>query len=448
MTIDQQAVETEEELRRDVVALRRALVEAREIIQRQQAQIKELRHAADARLAASELRFREFMDHSPAIAFIKDESGRKVYVNGQYQKFFGEPRDLLGKTDFDTHPPEVAQRLQEIDRQVLASGEFRETIEEVPTPDGMRRKWLVYKFRLQDAQGNQQLGGVGVDITAQLRTQAELARARDELEQRVEQRTANLSQANEQLQQEIARRERSEADLRRDRQFLRRLLDLQERERYSNAREIHDRLLQEVVGAHFLLQAYLHAFQDGGSADERPSADPLVSANPRDLENSLYFLSRAMNEGRRLISEMHPLIIEEQGIVAAIEYLVAEHNATSAIALTFDCCVSFQRLLSMAEDNLFRIVHEALTNVRRHSQARTARIELTEAAGWVILTISDDGIGFDPLAVETQHFGLRGIEQRAQLFGGSTVIDSQPGRGTRIRVELPLQPQDGPPLED
>ena len=94
----------------------------------------------------------------------------------------------------------------------------------------------------------------------------------------------------------------------------------------------------------------------------------------------------------------------------------------------------------MVEGTLFRIVQEALSNVRRHSQAKTAHITLEQSGDRVQLTVHDSGIGFDPRKITHRQFGVRGIEERARLFGGTAEIHSIPGGGTRIAVDLPLKP--------
>jgi len=103
---------------------------------------------------------------------------------------------------------------------------------------------------------------------------------------------------------------------------------------------------------------------------------------------------------------------------------------------------------------LFRIVQEAVTNVRKHAQARHVTISLSKEFGWVVLSVQDDGIGFDNQAAQSNatggmvleegwlipagHFGLIGIQERVAQFGGKFHITSRPGEGTTLQVELPL----------
>ncbi len=125
------------------------------------------RHQTEAKLRESEARFQTFMNHSPVCAFMKDEAGRYVYVNKQTEGLFNVPAaDVLGKTDIEFLPQEVARRLRENDRTVLATGQALELVEEVPNAGGERRFWLTSKFPVTDEAGGRFVGGVALDITA------------------------------------------------------------------------------------------------------------------------------------------------------------------------------------------------------------------------------------------------------------------------------------------
>src|SRR5438876_1783250 len=110
--------------------------------------------------------FHSFMDNSPAVAFMKDDEGRYVYVNKPFERLFGRELTFLrGRTSFDWLPENTAQQTHQNDLQVLLTGESQEIIETVPTQDGSPHHWLVFKFPTTDASGKRFVGGVGVDIT-------------------------------------------------------------------------------------------------------------------------------------------------------------------------------------------------------------------------------------------------------------------------------------------
>ncbi len=119
-------------------------------------------------LRESEERFQVFMNNSPLVAFIKDDEGRLVYLNQTMEEKFQVRREeLIGKTDFDWLPLDVARAVTDADRAVLASGGARELIELVPTPDGKTNEWLVMKFCMTGSDGRRLLGGMGLDVTEQ-----------------------------------------------------------------------------------------------------------------------------------------------------------------------------------------------------------------------------------------------------------------------------------------
>lgn len=131
-------------------------------------------------LRESQTFFHSFMDNSPAIAFMKDDEGRYVYVNKPFEGLFGPKLDFLrGKTSFDWLPPDTAQQTHEHDLAVLATGTSQEIVETVPTQDGSPHHWLVVKFPITDSAGKKFVGGVGVDITGR-------RRAEDALKQQAE----------------------------------------------------------------------------------------------------------------------------------------------------------------------------------------------------------------------------------------------------------------------
>lgn len=142
------------------------------------------RKRAEAALRESEERFQSFMNHSPAVAYIKDAEGRFVYINKIFKDRFNISAEaLLGKTDYDWLPADIARAVSENDRQVLSTGKTSRVVEVVPTADGRKIEWLVLKFPIQTASGRKLLGGVGIDITKQKQAERALqeseARFRD-----------------------------------------------------------------------------------------------------------------------------------------------------------------------------------------------------------------------------------------------------------------------------
>jgi PAS domain S-box-containing protein len=129
-------------------------------------------------LRESEDRFHAFMDNSPAVAFMKDEDGRFVYVNQLFERFFKLTRlQWLGKTDFDLWPEETARQLRDNDLAILAEDRPAEIFEVFPGPDGTPHQWLVFKFPVKDQAGRRFLGGMAVNITERRHLEQQLRQA-------------------------------------------------------------------------------------------------------------------------------------------------------------------------------------------------------------------------------------------------------------------------------
>lgn len=200
------------------------------------------------------------------------------------------------------------------------------------------------------------------------------------------------------------------------RQLLRRVLSAQEDERRRIAHELHDGIGQSLVS--------LTVGMSGLGADERVARLQRVAAD-------------ALDEIRRLAHGLRPAVLDDLGLVPALERLTdvfTRVHGVRAELLTPDGAMP--RLPVEVESALYRIVQEALSNVAKHSQARTVDVVLEAGGGWVYASVTDDGIGF-PAGAGTG-IGLPGIKERAAVLGGACRIDSTVGRGTVLNVRIPL----------
>lgn len=265
------------------------------------------------------------------------------------------------------------------------------------------------------------------------RNRLDLLRARQELESRVAERTAELSNANISLRQQIAERRRVESDLRGQQQLMEQLLAAHERDRQLVAYEIHDAIVQDVTAALMHVEAYYDACKATSQCAAQRQHETAA-------ERAIALLRSTIDESRRLISGLRPPIIDEMGVVAAIEYLVGEQPRGGSVPVTFSHNVRFDRLAPLLEGGIFRIVQEALANVQRHSAAPRAEVRLWHEDDCVYVEVRDWGVGFDPNQVTEHRLGLRGIRERARLLRGSADVDSAPGKGTSVRVSLPIAP--------
>jgi PAS domain S-box-containing protein len=165
------------------------------------------RKRAEEALRKSEEKFRAFMDHSPAVAWMKDDQGRHVYVNHTYEKRFGvRLQDLLGKTDHELWPKEIADEFWKNDQFVLAGENSIEVTEETTDNLGSRCFWSILKFHFQDDVGNRYVGGTGIEITDLKKAEEALKTSRNELaaysatlETKVKERTNELERSRAEL---------------------------------------------------------------------------------------------------------------------------------------------------------------------------------------------------------------------------------------------------------
>jgi signal transduction histidine kinase len=203
------------------------------------------------------------------------------------------------------------------------------------------------------------------------------------------------------------------------------MLRFLQRDRELIGYEIHDGLLQEISGAQMCLEALLQS--------ERVPAGPARE----EIRHALGLMRKAVAEGRRLIAGLRPPLLEEQGVVAAIEALISEGREDGP-AIEFIVDAPSGRFEPLVEQAIFRIAQEAIANLRKHSRSDRAEVRLVQANGRIQIEVRDRGVGFDPGSVAGKRFGLQGIRERARLMHGRAAIESSPGKGTRVLVDLPL----------
>ena len=226
---------------------------------------------------------------------------------------------------------------------------------------------------------------------------------------------------------DVTERKKTREALEKEHRALKHLLQSSDHERQMIAYEIHDGLAQELAVAIMQFQTYSH----------QKETKPEEAA--RAYEAGMTMLRQSHVEVRRLISGLRPFILDESGIVAAIAHLVSEERRREGgPKIEFHSDVAFDRLVPILENAIYRIVQEGLTNACRHSKSPRVRIELAQQGDLLTVRVQDWGRGFDPSRVEAEHFGLEGIRQRARLLGGTANVESTPGQGTCLTVELPM----------
>jgi signal transduction histidine kinase len=202
-------------------------------------------------------------------------------------------------------------------------------------------------------------------------------------------------------------------------------------ERNRLARDLHDSVTQTLFSITLTAE----------------SARAMIIKKPEKVETQLERLQNlargALAEMRALIFQLRPAALEEQGLVSAMQKHIESVRSKDQVNIEFEV-EGERRLSNEHEQSLYRITQEALNNIIKHAQATLVRVRLDMTDEWVRLTIHDDGVGFEVSLLESRNaserksLGMTSMRERAELAGGSFKIESKPGEGTTITVELPL----------
>jgi two-component system sensor histidine kinase UhpB len=371
------------------------------------------RYAALLRYA--EARTRTILDTAGDGILTVDELGIVRSFNRAAVRLFGyERREILGSNItrlIEEHEDRIAEKLGTGEAKVFGVGH------EV---QGRRKDGTV--FPLEPAVSKI---GAGMkrrftyivrDLTERKHTEALLRQARDELERRVQERTAQLVDANKALRQ-------SEERLR---HLSRQLLRTQENERRRLARELHDEIGQTLTAIKMTMQAA----ERGGDSEAR-------------LKDGIGLVERILTQVRNLSLDLRPAMLDELGLIPAVRWYLDRQSQRAGLVAYLDANCEISRLPPDLETTCFRLVQEAVTNIIRHAEAKTAWVTLRQKASELYMEIRDDGKGFDVAAARRRathgaSLGLLGMQERVQLVGGKLSMHSAPGQGTEVRVRIPV----------
>jgi signal transduction histidine kinase len=208
-----------------------------------------------------------------------------------------------------------------------------------------------------------------------------------------------------------------------------RLVEAQESERRNLARELHDDFGQTLIALKLMI-------------DQLPSSSS--SADQDVMERLQGLMKELLARVRNLSLDLRPMMLDDLGLLPALTWLCKRFTERTRICVDFNRHGLEERLPSDLETALFRIVQEALTNVARHAEVRTAKIELVVSSERVILEVIDQGLGFDlqKVSAEGDRTGLSSIRERAAALRGFLEVRTQLGQGTRLKVSLPIPGSD------
>jgi signal transduction histidine kinase len=264
-------------------------------------------------------------------------------------------------------------------------------------------------------------------------------------------RMQDLGATNQELQREIIRRRAVERALKKSEEHQSQLLEesrrmqeqlrnlshqvlqAQEEERKRISRDLHDQVAQALVG----INVYL--------AD----LDRQEGVNPKTLKRTIARTRRlveaSVNIVHRFARELRPTLLDDLGLVPALHSLVKDFAKRTGIRTSLTTSTS-PRVLSLDSTRsmvLYRVAQEALSNVARHSQASHASVTLQKLSASLQLEVADDGKGLDARCVlfrkRQSRLGVIGMRERLQMVGGQFTFESEPGKGTTIRAQIPLR---------
>jgi len=222
---------------------------------------------------------------------------------------------------------------------------------------------------------------------------------------------------NRQLRQEIAARER---DMRSKRE------EAREDERKHIAREMHDELGQHLSAIRLEL-----SFVRMRWGTDNPELREKVQSVQKSIDGVIHVV-------RDLVARLRPVVLD-MGIASALEWLVCEFRNSSQVKCELQIDEQVTQLSAWQTSIVFRLVQESLTNIGRHARARGAQVSLQRQSGAYVLTVCDDGLGFDPAKIGIKSLGIQGMRERAQLLDGQLDLRTRPGEGTSIVVTFPAK---------
>jgi signal transduction histidine kinase len=207
----------------------------------------------------------------------------------------------------------------------------------------------------------------------------------------------------------------------------RRLVEAEEAERRRIARELHDRVGQNLSALNINLDLIAQ------------QAEALPAALARRLQDSQALVDATLASIENLMTELRPPLLDEHGLGAALSAFAEEFAQRAGVRVEVQGALEAARgLKPEAAIALYRIAQEALSNVAKHAAARTVEILLERQEREMAMSISDDGRGFDPAAAGRGRWGMSAMRERAEAAGGRLAVSSAPGEGATVRIVVPL----------
>jgi PAS domain S-box-containing protein len=347
------------------------------------------------------------MDNIPDRIYFKDVYSRFTRVNRAQAQALGvkDPAEVVGKTDFDFFGIELARDFYADEQEIVKSGRpLIDKVEGVKEPNGQFRWVSATKVPILDKDGRVTgIVGISRDITERKRIEDEGARLLEA-----------VSQQREQL-----------------RALAGRLAEAQEAERKQLAQELHDQVGRNLTA----LDLNLNIIRA-----QMPSVSPIAAEIQTRLDETLVLVRQTAESIRNVMANLRPPVLDDYGLLAALRWYGTKFASWAGLPVTVQGEEPIPRLAASVENALFRIAQEALTNVAKHARATKVTVRVEADNGTIRLVVVDNGVGFEPPLptelAERHGWGLMIMHERARVVGGRCRIESRPGQGTRVIVEV------------
>jgi PAS domain S-box-containing protein len=377
------------------------------------------RRKTEEALRKSEERYRSIYHYTPAMLHSIDTKGRLVSVSDNWLEVLGYDREeVIGNKLVQYFTP-ASRRLAEdkVLPKFFETGFCKDIPYQFVKKNGGIIDILLSAIGDRDDDGNIARSlAVSIDVTERIQAEKDLKLAKEELsrysrdlENQVEERTKEITSILNQL-----------------RKLSGSMMANQEKERSAIARELHDELGQVLTALRMDTVWLLDRLKNTDS-----------DASQRALK-MCELIDNTIEEVRRMAIRLRPGVLDDLGLVDALEWYTSDFEKRTGISCIFDH-FDVPTINDTLATTAYRITQEALTNVARHAAANRVEVKLRTEDGSLVLTAVDDGKGFNSLNLnETEALGLAGMRERAGLVGGALDVESWPGDGTRIHFRAPL----------